>query len=786
VGLSGFTVSSTRNGIEIIESSDVTLSEITFVEVLGTGIRSIDSTNVMVDNCQFLQPLYEGGTDTGTATDTGDSTSDSGAAPEFMDTGLGDTGEPAEDIPYTPDPLGYGGIEADGGDITVRNSRFVQMIGYAVHGINAAVLTLSDNAIYYTWYGEADADGNVSDGFSLWVQDGAVLNTSNNSLISNFVGIFADEGDLNLMGDFIEGGAYGVYAVNGAFTVDGVTVRNPMTVGMRLVSGTDPITVTQTTVWGDPELVASGEAMDGASTGLMIGADEATVSDSTVYGYNYMGLQLIPYDNEISAVLTDVTIDNAGTMGLYCGTGDFELNNVIVKDFRAPYDPYTEDGGSISSGFASSFWYADVSWTGGGIYDSEFIGSLVAFSTLSIDGIVVEGNTQNGLWIYESAAAISGSTFSRSSSYGGIVASSADLTLTGNTFSDNLEQSYSEYDSGDVVYGYLYYYQSQDIVSYSATRLNITNNTFLNGSESIRTVYGKNISIENNNWENYNRNVIYAYLPDETVYFKNNTATNIGATWVYCQNADIEVVDSSLDGVNGYSYKQTYFQDGVETNTYDGTYYDDAIYGSACSFYGEGVSIANSEDHVASFYDSSVEIYDSSFSNSSTQGYQEHGALDARWTNETPSFIASNLTISGVNQGHGIRLNSTSASAGAVLLENVTVDAAGRSGIRLDSMAGSTVTLSNLISNNNGDAGLETSDTSAGLSGLTASGNNTGMTCDTSTDFDPCEGLTLTGNGAEHSDCENACAALSSGSATFRGGDTGGDTGTDTSTDTAN
>jgi hypothetical protein len=762
VSLSGFTVSSTRNGIEIIESSDVTLSEITFVEILGTGVRSIDSTNVVVDNCKFLQPPYEGGSDTGTEPDTGVE-SDSGAPSQFMDTGLGDTGDTGdtgdneEEIPYTPDPIGYGGVEADGGDITVSNSLFVQMIGYAVHGINAAVVNLSDNAIYYTWFGETDADGNVSDGFALWVQSGAILNTSNNSLLANFVGVFADEGDLNLLGDTIEGGAYGVYAVNGAFTVDGVTVRNPATLGMRLVSATDAVNVANTTVWGDPELVASGEGMDGSSTGIFIGAEEAMITDTTVYGYNYMGLQVIPYDSEVSAVLENVTIDNAGTMGLYCGTGDFELNNVIVKDFRVPYDPYTEDGGSISSGFASSFWYSDVSWNGGGIYDSEFIGSLVAFSTLSIDGIEVEGNTQNGLWIYESSAAISNSTFSRSSSYGGIVGSSADMTLTGNTFTDNLEQSYSEYDSGSIVYGYLYYYQSQDIVSYSSTRLDVKNNTFLNGSESIRAVYGKNINIENNTWENYNRNVMYAYLPDETVYFKDNTATNIGSTWIYCQSADIEVENSTLDGVNGYAYKQTSFQDGVETNSYEGVYYDDAIFGSECDFFGEGISISNSEDHIASFYDSSVELYNSTFSNSSEQGYSEHGAIDVRWSSVAPSFIGSGLSISGVANGHGLRFNSTSTTAGIVLLENTTIDSAQRSGLRLDAMVGNTVTLTNIESSNNGDAGLETSNTDASLSGLIATGNTNGMSCDVDTTFDPCESLSLTGNVAEQSGCEDAC-----------------------------
>jgi hypothetical protein len=775
VTLAGFTVSSTRNGIEIENSVDVTVSEITFVEVLGTGVRSIDSTNTVVDNCNFVQPPYEGGGDTGETGETGetgDSAEDTSEAPEFMETGLGDTGDTGDtgSLPYTPDPVGYGGVEVAGGDAIISNSTFVQMLGFAIHGINGGVVTASDNEIYYTWFSETDDEGNVSDGFAIWVQDGSVLNTNGNLLGDNFVGIFSDEGDLNLLGDTISGGVYGVFATNGAFFVDGLTIQNPVSLGMRLVSATDAVIVSNTTVWGDPELVASGEGMDGTSTGLLIGASEASVYDSTVYGYNYMGLQLIPYDNEISAVLNNVTIENAATMGLYCGQGDFDLTDVVVKDFRTPYDPFNEDGSSISSGFATSFWYSDVSWTGGGIYDSEFIGALAAYSTLSMDGVEVDGNLRNGLWIYESTAAISGSTFSRSSSYGGIVSSSGDVTLNGNTFTNNLEPAYSEYDSGTVVYGYLYYYQSQDIVSYSGTRLDVNNNTFVDGSESIRTVYGTNINIENNSWENYNRNVIYAYSPDDTITFKNNTGTNIGANWIYCQTADMEVIDSSVDWVTGYNYKTTYFQDGVETNTYESTYYDDAIYASGCTFYADNMNVSNSQDHVANFYDSEVEIYDSTFSNSSTQGYAAYGAIDARWSTQAPSFIGSGLSINNVDRGYGLRLSSTSSTAGLVLLTDISVDNAMLSGVRLESLTGSSVTLEDILSTNNGNSGLEASDVEASLSGLTASGNSTGLTCAGNTDFDPCENLTLSGNNQEHSGCEAACAALA-------GGDTGGDSG---------
>ena len=192
------------------------------------------------------------------------------------------------------------------------------------------------------------------------------------------------------------------------------------------------------------------------------------------------------------------------------------------------------------------------------------------------------------------------------------------------------------------------------------------------------------MSVENNTWENYNRNVIYVYAADDALTFKDNTATNVGANWVYCQSADIELIDNSLDGVVGYNYKTTYFRDGVETNTNEGTYYDDAIYSSGCGFYAENLTISNSQDHIANFYDSSVEIYDSNFTNSSTQGYSEYGAVDARWTNQAPSFIGSGLNISTVENGYGLRLNSTSTSPGTVLLTDITVDDAARSGVRLD------------------------------------------------------------------------------------------------------
>jgi len=779
VTLSGFTVSSTRNGIEVNNSTDVTISGVTFVEVLGTGVRSIDSTNTTVDDCDFIQPPYEDGPgpDTGSPVDTG-SPADTGDTEDSGVSSFRDTGEPASEedvIPYTPNPIGYGGVEVSGGDATVSNSTFIQMVGFAIHGINGGTITAANNDVFLTWFSEPDADGNVSDGFGLWVQDGSTLNTSANLLDNNFVGIFADEGDINLVGDSIYNGAYGIFAVNGAFNIDGVRVENPMTLGMRLVSSTDEIILTNSTIWGDPEIVSSGESMDGLSTGVLIAGANADVSDTTIYGWNYMGLQVIPYDNEISAKLDNVLIENTATMGLYCGQGDFDLTDVSVKDFRTPYDPYSEDGGSISSGFATSFWYSDVSWNGGGVSDSEFIGSLAAFSTLSLDGVTVEGNAEHGIWIYDSTAAISGSTFSRSSASGGIVSSSGDITLTGSTFTNNLEQAYSEYDTGTVVYGYLYHYQSQDIVSYSGSRLDINNNVFEDGSESIRIVGGTNTNIESNSWSNYNRNVLYAYATDDTVNFSGNSGTDIGAYWVYCQSSDIEVTDDTLNGMPGYNYKTTYFQDGVETGDYEATWYNDAIYSSSCNMFLQNVDISNTEDHIGYFYDSSVEIYDSSFSASSNNGSSEYGTIEARWSAAAPSFIASGLNISNVLRGHGVHLDNNGGQVGTVVLTDISVDNVAQSGLSLAGLGESSVDISDITSTNNGYAGFEAANVTASLTALSATGNSVGMVCDESTSFDPCETISLEGNATEHLGCAAACDVLEPAPPTDTGdtGDTG-------------
>ena len=473
-------------------------------------------------------------------------------------------------------PIGYGGVEISAGEVTVSNSEFIQVIGFAIHATDYASVTATMNDISYVTYGEADSSGNVSDGFALWVESGSTLTTNGNTLQYNFLGIMADEADIVLSNDYIGNGLYGIFGLQGDMYMDNLVVENNYVWGILLAGSGDDYTISNTQVIGEPELVATGEFLDGSSIGIQMQTSGGEISDTTVSGYNYIGINLTPYDSAIDVTMTNVDVDEAGTFGIMASQGDYTLNNVNVTNHRTPYDPYTEDGSSIQSGFATSFWYANTTWIGGGVSDSEFIGSLVAWSSLSMDGTLISGNASRGIWNYESTVVLSGCTVSDSSPDGGINAIYADTTIDGCTFSDNNATDYWEYESSDGSnYGYLYYYRSTDIISQSASRLEVTNNTFTNGSRSIQTYSDANVLIKDNNWTNYNTDVMAFYSSADTAIVEDNVITESGGGMIYANSGDVEINNLSITDTRDVISTTTYFQDGVETSTSESQYSSD-------------------------------------------------------------------------------------------------------------------------------------------------------------------------------------------------------------------
>lgn len=401
VSVSGFTLISTRNGFIVDASSNVTLDAIVYQEIANTAVKSTDSS-VTVSNSTFTAPQY-------------------------------------------------GGVEVSGGTATVSGNTFDSPIAFAVHSIDDAVVTASDNAISNTIY--TDASEGISDGFALFGDGGSFI-TEGNLLADNVVGVFVTQGDLTMSGDSISGGLYGVYGQLGAIDIDGVSVENPTTQGMYLVAQSDPVTLTNSSVYGDPDITFYTTDPDGWSGGAVTIAtnDIATISGVEVEGYNAQGLVAVPYDDTITLEMNDVTITNTGRFGLYLNEALASLTNVTVDGVRLVDDPdlvnqdYYEVGWGV---FANN---TELDWAGGGIYDSEVIGLVGQYSDMTFDTITTTGHNDVGLWAIYSSIDVRNSTLSASPNYGGIANYYGDGVVEGNTFVDNQASWYFEYESYSITY----------------------------------------------------------------------------------------------------------------------------------------------------------------------------------------------------------------------------------------------------------------------------------------------------------------------------------------------
>ncbi|HJN72316.1 MAG TPA: right-handed parallel beta-helix repeat-containing protein [Myxococcota bacterium] len=401
VKVSGFTLISTRNGLVIDASTGVVLDSIVYQDIANTAIKATDS-EITVTNSTFTAPQY-------------------------------------------------GGVEISGGTADISGNTFDAPIAFGVHVIDDGVATVTDNAISATMY--TDATEGISDGFGLFGDGGSII-TEGNLFADNVVAVFVLQGDLTMSGDTISDGLFGVYAQFGAIDIDGVSVENPSTQGMYLVSQSDPVSLTNSSIYGDPELTFSTTDPDGWTGGAVTVAtnDVATISNVEIEGYNAQGLLVVPYDDDIEVEMDTVTITNTGRFGLYVNEATATLTDVTVDGLRLVDDPDLVNQDYYEVGWGVFFNNSEVDWAGGGILDSEVIGLVGQYSAMSFDGITSMGHADVGLWSIYSTIEVRNSTLSSSPNYGGIANYYGDAIVEDNTFVDNQASWYFEYESYSLSY----------------------------------------------------------------------------------------------------------------------------------------------------------------------------------------------------------------------------------------------------------------------------------------------------------------------------------------------
>ncbi|MEE2751618.1 MAG: right-handed parallel beta-helix repeat-containing protein [Myxococcota bacterium] len=741
-------IRSTRNGINIDNAVDTLIENVQFLAIGGTGARAVDATNTTFKDCYFGQlepPPFGGDTGSDTGWDTGldtDTDTDTGEADTSGDTS-GDTGGDTGEVPTTDLP-GYGGLEISGGSATAQENTFSQLVGFGIHITDGAQAELIGNTISWVTYGEITDDGGVSDGFGLWADKGGEITTSGNLLFRNFIGIVADESDATLSGDSVVGGGYGVYALRGAFDFTDVSVEEAYSVGVLTVASTDPVVMNGVSVRGTPEYVHPGGEGDGNSTGIQVQASEATLSNLTVEGYNAMGIALVPYNNTLDVTLTDTTVLNAGRMGLYASQSNLVIENLNVDGMRMVDDPETVNvGGSISTGFAASFWYSTVDWNKGSVTNSEFIGLLNALSTITLgtdangDGVEIAGNWYHGIWNYEGTLSISGASFTRSAGYyglsaelypytSGLYATNATTIVDASHFHDNRETRYYEYTNNGQVIGVETAYASQDIRTHAGI-LEVTNTIFETGSMGI-DISETETEITGCTWTDYNEAVIDAWSNSSSpLVVEDAQMTNVGSDVISCNYGGLDIRDVTITTAAGILNDTTTWIDGSQVDQSSYTYEYPTVSTSDCTLYVNGLEITDSSDQALRALGGEVELYDVTVTGGGSGNQSSDAAVEIEYSSGTPSVYVAGLTVSGHETAPGLRISSSSSTEGSVSVTDAVISGSGSYGIAVGPLPGSNNTFSEIESTANASDGFYLSDAEVvfGQEDATDPANNT-------------------------------------------------------------
>ncbi|MCB9745468.1 MAG: right-handed parallel beta-helix repeat-containing protein [Alphaproteobacteria bacterium] len=766
VDISGFTVASTRNGIDVEGSSDVRVHDVRFEGVDVAGVNVTDSTGVVIEACAFIAN-------------------------------------------------GGGGVYVDGGSAAVQDNEFAAPLGFAVRATDGAVVDVARNIIADVTYTAAGEDG-VSDGFALWATEGATLRTDANTLTNNFVNVLTDSSDIELSGDAITGGLYGLYTAGGTQSVSDVTITDALLVGIRAVSQED-VTFSNVSVVGDPGVVDSAEFnwTNYTGGGVTVATDGTfTATGLSIEGYNNNGLLILGYSDVPTAVIDGLSITNVGRRALTQYSGSLTLTDAEVHDTRLVVDrsELTGQYDSQTAGLTVGLWNVTTIWDGGGIYGSEDMGAINFQGSMQLTNFTLDGNYNYGIWNYQGSVYASSSTFTRGSYYGSVVNQLGELTLENNTFIDNVEPLISEYtneETGDVSRTEQAPY-TRDIVCVEHGSCNVLNNSFTNGARGITVSAGGASLIEGNSWQDYHSyTVSVSQNTDDTVEVVDNTFTNIGAYALRCYDSDMEIDGATVSGVVGAMNTYTSYLNGEVTNSFEYSSTGQAVYGSLCSMVLNDVSIEDAAYHGVILTDSTVEMYEVSVDGGSESGTSSYGAVRLYYSSVAPAVLISGLEVNGNALGPGLQVTSSSSlDAGTVILDSVTVSGAAGAGVSLDYVQ--EAELSNIIATGNSSHGVVTSSSTLSIDTAVLNGNggygawlnasgdvamsdvtaqqnasggvyltggaatvvgnsfdsNTGygMTCDASVTLDACSDNDLSGNSdGEHDGCDDSCGAASSG-----------------------
>lgn len=675
VSLSGVGVDSTRTGIAIQGAAGVDIREVQVVAAGNWGISAQDATGLTLSDSALVGN-------------------------------------------------GYGGLSVDGGDVVATGLELSANVAYGAHATNGGVLRMEASVISDTTPTDPE---NAEDGFGAYADEGARLNLNGNTWSNNlFAAVRTEEADAFLDGETISGSVYGVILRLGDIGIEDVTIDGATVMGALLVT-LDDLSITGLEVTTDPELSSSyaynvwGTADVGVpGTGVVAVADNTTIDQLTVSGFNNCGLFLQPASSGGSGVaeVSNSIIENTGRYGVYSASMEATFTDSTVTGTRlvdTEEERFDESVGADVLCYYVNYFAGvynsegAVDWVGGSISDNAGWGLSSIFGAVSMDGATVSNNSCAGVLGYQGTTSVANSTLSGQLD-NSVINSNSDslLVLDGNTFDGNRND-----DGFDVVYDYMDtsgyritysyapgYARVTDVALFEVAESVITGNTFTNGDRGLQ-IYGGESIVSGNTWSGYRSTVMAAgnYDTAADVEMSDNAITASGGLLVDCSAASLEVNDLTVTGATHYQYSYDYtieYSDGESsTSTSTGTSGSIGVRGYECNLYVDTATFTDLEGNAIELLaysggTSTAELNDVTVLNAGMESTYADSAITANVYGGDVSLYVDGLSITNAGSDHGVELY---ASSGTMLLDasDVAINGAARNGVH--AYGGSTASL---------------------------------------------------------------------------------------------
>jgi hypothetical protein len=626
----------------------------------------------------------------------------------------------------------WGAVRIDGGDFSGDQLTIDQSTAYGVHFDGGAVGTLTNSTITNTAYTD-DGSGSIFDGVGLYATGSSSVTTDGNVYTDNiFAAAYAEVADISLNNDVADntlGQYYGVIGDTGLVTLTNCTIANPYSWGVAIITG--DLVLVDTDVSTSPELSFTSSIdkkgnISLGSMGIVSLGGTMDITGGSVSGFNSAGVWGESSGTDPIISIDGLVVDDNSERGLFVTDGELYATNTTVSNTHNN-DEVCVDAttGSRSCNMAMFAINSTVTF-GGVVTDNDDWGLTMINSDFTADNLYAARNVFTAIFGQTSSVSINNSTFEESREYALYLYDSSSVVQNSSFMDPSYTYTYENWDGkgGWVEYGY----QAIDIFAY-VSNLVVEDSNFINSDLALYVYDGSTATIRDSAFDGANQSISGYYGADIEVI--NSTFNDVGANTIYGYDSmTLYIQDSTFTDVHPYfSSTVYYYKDGSINSTYSYENAAPVIYASSnCSVEVEDVTMTTIPEEGIYLYEGDLEVDGLTISGISATNYSSGAIYIYNYTN-APDAEISNLTVDDVGYGDAVAITNYSAKEGLVSLTDISIGqskeaTSGIASYGIDAYS-TGIEISGLEIANTGGAGINLYDTTATITGASASMSGT-------------------------------------------------------------